>query len=493
MSIIELNAKQYKNLKITYSKKNNIDSVAGTEYLARLANNGYVDFDITSLKLYDKSGALTNDIKITNSENLLNIGYTTNPSYPVASPLVYPFTSLNSITSNTSNYITRYFTHQELNSDYDDLLVEQCSIKGRLTAQTQSAILGIGSISASAQLTYDSYEFKELNEKPIQSNFTTTQTPTLECIRATTKQVNRYGENRENVQTQNTSEALKYEASYASVPAQGFLWWQISQGAYGNINLIQKPTMNFYNIDIQQSGGNTIVTCDFEISIWSGRNQYYTSGINKEYRITLDVVKQIAFSITANNIETEPFDFNYSRGNNNKQYALEDSNLIQFKSTQRIEDRQSYKTSQSILDASSENRMVISFDLLDCKKYEFITREFIQIPETQTQIDLSKTYYTYNEQTDTLDGISATSIFINPVIDVDNETYYEDAYINEYRYLKTGDLIRIKDINGKYIGNATNTTIVPNIRPFEIVSIHYKWDGTYHMEIVCKQASTWSE
>ena len=103
--------------------------------------------------------------------------------------------------------------------------------------------------------------------------------------------------------------------------------------------------------------------------------------------------------------------------------------------------RQSYLSSQKILDGASKNRMIVSFDLLNCTPRQF--------EQNGTDINGVPTY--------------------------------------ETRQLKTGDLIKLKDPNNNFLGeyyDDSGNLIIPY---FEIISYHGRWDGAFHAEIICKQ------
>ena len=155
----------------------------------------------------------------------------------------------------------------------------------------------------------------------------------------------------------------------------------------------------------------------------------------------LDNATSIQFKVQGKSIQTEENNFKYGDGQY-KEYELETNELMQYEKDQPINTRQSYITSEEMLDRTQINRMIVSFDLLDCDKIV----EDILVPATET----------------------------TPAVTAN-------------RYLEVGDLIKLRDQNGDFIGQYYDDTGNLVIPYFEIISYHGRWDGTFHVEIVCKQ------
>lgn len=437
MADIIIDATQYTNLKTTYSEKNNIDNVKGTEY--RVTGIETVDFEFANDDPYiDETGLMTiNYVQHENDDST--------PSYSFAgiNESAFPFDNLtwdwdNGAYSATSLYSGKLYAY---------LRTENYVLSGTLRAHTSETIQDINSISASCDITYNSYhQDGDANNQifPLSIIGRSTQNPVFEIIRKPENQTNVYQDQDGQTQIQTQT------AEGTSIPyQQSTFTYQSPVGlvySYSYALKYQPSLCEFSKPRVTTSDSGTEVEVDYKITIWFGSSDavYVQWGIFGLYDVIdayLDNATSIQFKVQGKTIQTEENNFKYGDGQY-KEYELETNELMQYEKNQEVSTRQSYISSQRMLDKTQLNRMILSFDLLDCNK---IVDDKV-IPSTET----------------------------NPEIKIK-------------RYLEVGDLIKIKDQNGDFIGQYYDDSGNLVIPYFEIISYHGRWDGTFHVEIVCKQ------
>ena len=194
-----------------------------------------------------------------------------------------------------------------------------------------------------------------------------------------------------------------------------------------NVPRVTKLANNNYKIDI-----------DYRFATWWGYNvvKMRLAGGIYERTATLYVARQIDFTVSANVVEANEIEFGYKSalplvgGAKGKNYEIASNEFLQTDENTNPSQRQSAIVSSEIFSKFDNDRMIVSFTLLNCEKYE-----------------------------------------VN----------------NEKRYLQAEDLIYIKDENGQYLGEDTdaNGEIEPSI--FEIVKTRPIWNGSFEMEVTCRQ------
>ena len=433
MAVTEINATQYTNLQTTYSEKNNIDNIKGVEY--KVNGTEVIDFQFQAGN------------NMVNEDGQINIGYTEHTDTGTTPTSSFDNINGNPISSNNLRF--RQLGWRAFQGDDQGhwfLRKEDYILKGTFRAYTTEVIQDIDTISVSCELTYNTYHYETSNPSNqilTLSNYTNMSTnPTYEVMRTPSNQVNVYEDTDGNMQTQTQTTETKITSSPSNIRWRviGFLEnGYESAGEMPSILELSKPRI------VSNDDSGVVVEIDYQISIWYAYNEILITqwGVaNAHYfNYYLNNVTSVQFKVQANGISTTENQFKYGDGQY-KEYELESNDLMQYEENQSYEDRQSYKTAQKMLDATQINRMIVSFDLLDLRK---IVAETIRPADTNNE-----------------------AVIIN-------------------RYLNTGDLIKIKDQNDEYIGqyyDDSGNLVIPD---FEIISYHGHWDGTFHVEVVCKQ------
>ena len=431
MADIIIDATQYKNLKITYSEKNNIDNIKGTEY--RVLGTEVINFDFEKGNpLVDSDGKIKiNYVEHTDNMETPSTSFLDINGNPVSDSIITPMSS----SLNVPNYDTNNI-----------LRTENYILKGTFRAYTDQAIQDVDSISASATIKYNTYH-KEITDPNAQflsgkNMHNTSINPTYEFLRKPSYQENREQDSDGNWQIieQSTETAIPSQNSYFRRSALGFVQIDFFS-TYKNLialNEISKPRLVNYE-------GGTMVEVDYKITIWQAYNTVFVSdwaffGSLYYYNYYLNNVTDIEFKVQANGVSTANSEFKYGDGQF-KEYELETNELMQYEQNQSYETRQSYLTAQKMLDKTQLNRIIASFDLLKCDK----------IVEKEVGVDT--------------DGNPLTIL----------------------SYLDTGDLIKLKDENDNFVGQYYDNNGEIVVPYFEVISRHAYWDGAYHIEIVCKQ------
>lgn len=433
MADIIIESKDYKDLKTTYSEKNNINNVYGVEY--QITDPSVTSFEILEDDYIDSNGEMI----VEYYEHNDNYNMSTLPELP------YPIKRIGKKNGTANLGIKDNLVQSGSESYWQDknpyyLRQENAVIQGSFKARTKQTILDFESISASCSISYYSYvnQFSEKTLFPSQmfeNNNYRSNKLLFETIRT-----NQY------LQKDTDNNPLESIADNR-IPSQNANFkMQIFGIEQRNLNMsdglstcyLSKPRV----ISVDENG--TTIEIDYTITVWFASNSalfnYYLILFDVYHNRILNAVNKITFKVQANTIGTKQSDFSYGEKQEN-QYELETNELMQYEENAPYNIRQSYLSSQKILDGASKNRMIVSFDLLNCTPRQF--------EQNGTDINGVPTY--------------------------------------ETRQLKTGDLIKLKDPNNNFLGeyyDDSGNLIIPY---FEIISYHGRWDGAFHAEIICKQ------
>ena len=434
---IIIDASQYTNLQTTYSEKNNIDNIKGTEY--RVTGIETIDFSFDANDPYiDENGLMTINY-VEHNDNDPTPTY----SFSGINNSAFPFDNL------TWDWDNGSFSAPSLYGGdlYAYLRTENYVLSGTLKAYTSEVIQDPNSIAGSCEITYNSYHKDgSANNQIFPANIIgrSTQNPVFEIIRTPENQTNR----NQDVDGQWQTETQTTEGGSIPYQQSTFTYQSPTGIAYSYKHALEyQPALcELSTPRVTTSDSGTEVEIDYKITIWFGSSdavyvQWGLFGVYDTIDAYLDNATSIQFKVQGKSIQTEENNFKYGDGQY-KEYELETNELMQYEKDQPINTRQSYITSEEMLDRTQINRMIVSFDLLDCDKIV----EDILVPATET----------------------------TPAVTAN-------------RYLEVGDLIKLRDQNGDFIGQYYDDTGNLVIPYFEIISYHGRWDGTFHVEIVCKQ------
>ena len=306
----------------------------------------------------------------------------------------------------------------------DYLREESAYIRGTVTATINQVITE--DIAVSWKIDYDYY--KSTNEIINSENYQS-GTFVFDSIMDTTTLQNKDTEGNRTEQYTDDNGCIPENYAYSEIYLVFGLFKtdeQIVDKLY-NYQYVSKPRI----ISIDEVNGTTTIQFNYKMLVWSANNNRKFYGLIENNENNLYTAKTIKFIVQSNTISTTPSDFNYPETSNTKPYNLESNELMQFTIDQELTSRVSSVCSNKILENSSINRQIVSFKLLNCEKY-----------------------------------------------------YFDD---NQYRYIDTRDLIKIKDESDNYVGQYLDDNGNVVIPYFEIVSKRPIWDGSYSMDIVAKQ------
>lgn len=433
---IVIDASQYTNFKTVYSEKNNIDNINGIEY--RVTGTKVVDFSFPNNNEYINENGEMNIEYVEHNDNDPMPEY----SFSKINNYSFPYDRIEQLIDFGTNDTIGIYGNQK-----SYLREENYVISGTFRAYTTEAIQDINNISVSCEITYNTYrkEIRNPDEQLILNNYSNmTLDPSFEVIRTPSNQVNKNevdGTITTEIQTtqtalpQGTGQFLHRDPLGVFTP----LFVDIKLKYFPPICELSKPR-------VKVEGDQTVAEIDYRINLWNGYTdvlvvEYGLFGQANFYNYHLNNATKIKFKVQGNSIETAQNEFKYGDGQY-KEYELESNELMQYEINQDYTTRQSYLSSQKMLEKNKINRMIVSFDLLKCDK---IVAEIIKPSDSDSE-----------------------SITVK-------------------RFLNTGDLIKIKDQNDNYIGqyfDDNGNVITPY---FEIISYHGIWDGSFHIEVVCKQ------
>lgn len=177
----------------------------------------------------------------------------------------------------------------------------------------------------------------------------------------------------------------------------------------------------------------------FDFNLYSGANEVFlnalTGNITKQNNYLYKVVK-ILIEVHGYTVSKEEVNSFYTKdGDESKVLELQTNELLQ-QSVVSISVGTGQKVisfndiADEIITAYKDNRLIATFDLINNRKYE-----------------------------------------------IDGET----------RYLRAGDRIKIKDLEGKYLSSSSETSSESVGNDFEIIKANSKYDGFYYREIVAKE------
>lgn len=432
MEDIIINGTEYSNLQTTYSEKNNITNIYGKEY--EVNGTEVSTFDIIEDDYINANG----EVIVEYYEHDDNIKLSNIPSnyYPIKRVGKEDSTlNLNNLGGSYTYDIVR------LRSSLYYMRQENIYITGKFRAITKNVIVDTNNISVSYNISYNEY-LEEYNRVTIANppqlfdtnNYRGTRL-LFEIIRSNNNLKNK--DESGNVYEQLTENRIPSEPSKYIHKVFWITTQEVQTGDGMSICQLSKPKIISTNED------GTTVEINYKISIWFGSHTWdsnETVVASTNYKNRLNTATKIKFTVQANTIKTTETDFSYGDELEN-QYELESNELMQYTQGQVYNTRQSYISSNKMLEKTFRHRIIVSFDLLNCVKRKF------------GQIDT----------------------------DADGNPIYEE------RMLKEGDLIKIKDVNDNFIGEYYDDNGNLVIPYFEIISYHGRWDGKFHVEVICKQ------
>lgn len=203
---------------------------------------------------------------------------------------------------------------------------------------------------------------------------------------------------------------------------------------------------SYINKKISINNGVVKVTVDFSFRVWSAGNKTETNFIGM---IVDDCYANSAtkatFTVKANTVNTEELEFKYNIDEFNlntdasrfsaKTYEMVTNEFLQTEIEQEDDAKMSYSLSNQVFNAYDKNRPLITFQLLNCKKYN------------------------------------------------DPNTGYQ-------RYLQSEDLIQLEDVNKQMIGEEFDEEGNVIADTFEIVKVENIWDGSFNKIISCIKIDT---
>lgn len=196
----------------------------------------------------------------------------------------------------------------------------------------------------------------------------------------------------------------------------------------------------------KRSDGKYVITLRIQCVDWWGYNTMKASvdGWLWDRRIVkhdcyyyLMAATKITFKVTATSVNASEISFSYEReigleSSKGRSYELETNEFLQTTLDETTSEKQSKKVADKILEAYSFNRPIISFTLLNCKKY-----------------------------------------IVN----------------GEERYLRAEDLIYLKDENDKFLQIEKKGESKSKPAVFEVLKTRPIWEGGLTMEVVCQQTN----
>jgi len=322
--VLDINSKDYNNLKTNYSDQNIINRLQGSEFL--IDDSSSVPFDIIPNSIINSSGVVT-------------------PSLPPSGN-----SSRNSAWAEAGWYWILRRVHGR---------AEGITISGSFSATINEVIYDTNNISVDYEIDYDSYYSED--EIILDNNYLSNQF-IYNAIRNGTYLVNKDVNNNRVPQILDNS---NFDINTGSVYAQ-FLWAN-KESSY-RVNLTSSISIN--NIVVNTLTGETTVTINFRLPLWYGYNIYKTWVTNSEFKNYLNVLNKITFKVRANTINTTENSFDYGDFAEDP-YALESNEFLQYQNGEPLEDRMSYNVSQDIFEKTERNRMLVSFNLFRLDKLDW--------------------------------------------------------------------------------------------------------------------------
>lgn len=383
-----LTAADYSNLQQNYSEKNIINQTNGNEFIISTASK-------------------TTLVDINNRSTNVTVANVTS-------------------WTPTSRVTGEFGWYNRVGQEYLAYLREEwIYTSGFFWIETDQIIADKNSVSINWQLKYDNY----LDDHAVPF---TSADYNNEYARYASIAYSNWKQNHDGYVT--ASEELPYEHAIQETSRE---WWEFFWGANTTPVSSSFPE-NSVTFSVTKLANNHYkIVVNYRIVTWWGFNYVKGNvhGLTESRKQVFDT-KEIDFTLTANTVAATEVEFNYSRpanlrgGAKGKNYEMESNEFLQTNENTSPSARPSAIVSAEIFDKFDNDRMIVSFLLLNCEKY---------------------------------------------IVD------------NNSRYLQAEDLIYIKDENGQYLGEDLDATgeITPSV--FEVVKTRPIWDGTFSMEVTCRQ------
>lgn len=120
----------------------------------------------------------------------------------------------------------------------------------------------------------------------------------------------------------------------------------------------------------------------------------------------------------------------------------------------------------------------------ESKVLELQTNELLQQSVGSVSVGTGQKVISFNDVADEIITAYKDNRLIATFDLVNNRKYEIDG---ETRYLRAGDRIKIKDLEGKYLSSSSETSSESVGNDFEIIKANSKYDGFYYREIVAKE------
>ena len=319
--VLDINSKDYNNLRTDYSDPNIIGRVQGSEFLI-------------------------------DDASVVNFYFDGNPSI-----------TTKTITPIYTNQITRFGEARIflLGFPYMFARSEVFFTSGYLSAEIDEVIYDKNSISIDYEIDYDTYK---TSSRLIDGSNYNISVSAFSSLRNNNNLQNKdSGGNRTPQVLQN--ELYAHPKAVIDYAQFGFSTAKID--AYANFVLTQ---FNVENITVDNLTGKTTVLIKYALPIWYGWNDYREQLFANRLDNWLNVVRTFGIKIRANTINVVESAFDY--GNLNEEpYALESNEFLQYTNGEPIEDRMSYETAQEIFEKTERNRMLVSFNLFRLDKLDW--------------------------------------------------------------------------------------------------------------------------
>lgn len=332
--VLDINSKDYNNLRTDYSDPNIINRVQGSEFL--IDDAGVVDFYFNN--------------------NPSQKEYVITPSYVENKPNI-----------SLLNY--DFWQGWGLFAGKDEGLgirAEGASITGTISATIEEVIYDKNSISVDFQIDYDTYKF---GGGLLFNDFIFDYTNIGSNVFHYHKIINNNNLQNKDSSDNRVSQILDNSIFERKPAKTHYAKWGLNENK--TVSVDSGLNINITNINVLPAG-QTQVTFEYRIPIWYGWNEFDCPwhGLSASYQYYLNVVRLINFKVRANTISVNENTFDY--GNFNEEpYALESNEFLQYTNGEPIEDRMSYETSQEIFEKTERNRMLVSFNLFRLDKLDW--------------------------------------------------------------------------------------------------------------------------
>lgn len=388
-----LTAKDYTGLKQEYSEKNIINNIFGQEYIITSSE---------SMELNSTSGE---------NPKVLEFAYNKLPS--------------------GSRLDERSFATGTVGWGQQRWLrVEDRYYRGSFYFQTEDVINNLNSLTVSLNVEYDNYQKNGFDGNILNGNNYDSNDIVFHSL------------NSEDLKTNNNGKL----SQDGGVPKLTAKLTGVGLGGFGQNTESSTENRSYIRKKASQSNGVFTITVDFNILIWSASNTVDVNFIGViDDRYYLNSATKATFTVKANTVNTEELEFKYNIDEFNpnadasrlsaKTYEMVTNEFLQTKVEEEDDVKTSYLLSNQVFDAYDKNRPLITFQLLNCKKYD------------------------------------------------DPNTGYK-------RYLQSEDLIQLEDVNKQMIGEEFDEEGNMIADTFEIVKVENVWNGSFNKIISCVKINT---